>query len=55
VTYVGADYIQLEGVEEVSKRERNYFRLTQRGSSNRLNLIWKDNATIDLVRCGRRA
>ncbi len=54
VTYVGADYLQLEGVEEASKRQRNYFRLTQRGSSDRLNIIWKDAATFDLVRCSRR-
>ena len=52
VTFVAADYQQLEGVEEVAPRERAFFRLTQRGGPDRLSFRWKDVRTDDLVRCG---
>lgn len=51
VTFVAADFLQREGVEELGERERVHFRLTQREGPDRLNLIWKDVDTVDLVRC----
>lgn len=52
VTFVAADFLQTEGVQELGPRARNYFRLTQRDGRDRLNIIWKDVQTVDLVRCG---
>ncbi|WP_299656432.1 hypothetical protein [uncultured Jannaschia sp.] len=51
MTFVAADYLQLEGVPELETRERVYYRLTQRTGSDDLSFIWKDVQTIDLVRC----
>ena len=51
VTFVAADFLQREGIAEPGTRERTYFRLTQRDGPDRLNLIWKDVQTVDLVRC----
>lgn len=51
VTFVAADYLQIEGAVAMGERERNYFRLTQRDRPNRLNFRWKDVQTVDLVRC----
>lgn len=55
VTYVAADFLQLEGAAEVRPRERTFFRLTQRDSADRLNYIWKDVTEVDLVRCPQAA
>lgn len=51
VTFVAADFLQLEGAAEVGERERAYYRLTQRNGPDRLNFSWKDVHTVDLVRC----
>ncbi len=51
MTFAAADFLQTEGVPEVGQRERVYFRLTQRDGPDRLNLIWKNVQTVDLVRC----
>lgn len=51
VTFVAADFLQTEGAAEPGRRKRTYFRLTQRDGPDRLNLIWKDVQTVDLVRC----
>ena len=51
VTFVAADYLQVEGAMETGEREPNYFRLTQREGPDRLNFRWKNVQTVDLVRC----
>lgn len=51
VTFVAADFVQLEGVPEIGNPERTHFRFTQRQGPNKLNMIWKDVQTVDLVRC----
>lgn len=55
VTFVAADYLQLEGAAEVGERERTYFQLTQGSGPDRLNFRWKDIQTVDLVRCSHDA
>ena len=51
VTFVAADYIQFEGVEDPGPPERTHFRLTQRDGPDRLTFRWQDVETVDLVRC----
>jgi hypothetical protein len=55
VIFVAAEYLQVEGVEELGERQRVYFRLTQRDGRDKLNLVWKDVQTVDLVRCDDNA
>ncbi|UMA67416.1 hypothetical protein LVO79_21445 (plasmid) [Roseivivax marinus] len=52
VTFVAADFLQLEGAPVIGERERTYYRLTQRDGPDRLSVIWKDVQNVDLVRCG---
>jgi hypothetical protein len=51
VSFVAADFLQREGAAESGERERVYFRLTQPDGRDRLNFVWKDVQTLDLVRC----
>jgi hypothetical protein len=51
VSFVAADFLQTEGAVALGERERSYFRFTQRDGADRLNFVWKDVQTVDLVRC----
>lgn len=51
VTFVAADYQQLEGAADVEPRERAYFRFDQNGGADRMTFVWRDVQTVDLVRC----
>ena len=54
ITFVAADFRQIEGVPELGPRTREYFRFAPIGP-DRMTMIWKDVQTVDLVRCGRQA
>lgn len=51
ITYIAADFLQIEGQAEIGLRERTYFRFTQREGPDQLNVVWKDVFIVDLVRC----
>ncbi|WP_156874958.1 hypothetical protein [Sulfitobacter alexandrii] len=51
VTFVAADFLQLEGAAEIGDRERTYYRLTQRAGPDRLTFKTQEGEPVDLVRC----